>query len=203
MEIKELVLLVEQLYFKHGALLVFVSSFIETSPLGFAIPGGLIVALGGFFSFENPISLAGILLSGAAGMLFTLVLAYLSGKYTGLKVLKKIGQEGGAKKAKLLLNKHGASILTTSLMANLTRFLIAFVAGSQRYSFLRFFFYALVASLTWNSLLVSIGYLAGVERRQLESSLSQIGMVAWLFLIVALFVLYWKVRKEFLNGDKR
>ena len=188
---------IEEVYSSWGYLLVLISSFIETSPLGFTIPGGFIVAVGGFFAYSGSVSFTGILLAGTLGMFLTFVVAYYLGKITGNKIIKRFKQENNAKKAKQLLNNHGPVILTTSLMANLTRFWVAYIAGMQNYNYPKFLFYAAAASLTWNSLLVTVGFLAGTERQQLESGLAKLGILAWVLLLIALTVILWFNKKEF------
>jgi membrane protein DedA with SNARE-associated domain len=187
---------VEKIYQSWGYLLVFFSSLIETSPIGFTIPGGLIVSLGGFFAFGNRINLVGVVVSGTLGMLVTFLIAYQLGKKTGASLAKKFHQEKYAQLAKRLLNNHGPVILTTALLANLTRFWIAYAAGAEGYSFVRFFFFASAASLTWNSLLVTIGYLAGSGRNELESGIAKLGILSWGFLFLALGIIYLKIKNE-------
>ncbi|KKQ85579.1 MAG: hypothetical protein UT08_C0005G0030 [Candidatus Woesebacteria bacterium GW2011_GWB1_38_8] len=191
-----IILQLEGIYNAWGYQLVFLGSLIETSPIGFAIPGGLIVATGGFFAYGNNLSLVGIVISGWLGMLLTFLAAYFLGRKTGLSLAKKLKQESFAQQAKILLERHGAVILTTSLLANLTRFWVAYVAGAQRYNFIRFLFYAMTASLTWNSLLVIVGYLAGAERQKLESSIAKLGIISWILVIIALGIIYWKTKSE-------
>ena len=126
MELSQLINKIELIYGSWGYLLVFLSSFIETTPMGWAIPGGTIVAIGGFFSYgNNPSFLVGTLIFGALGMLLTFLLAYYAGLKTGLYFIKKFHQEKNAKRAELLLKHHGPTILTTSLLANLTRFWVS------------------------------------------------------------------------------
>lgn len=187
----------ESFYLQYGYLAVFFSAFVETSPLGWAIPGGLILAGGGFYAYGGNISLLGILLSSWTGTWLTFLLAYALGNKTGLSLVKKLRQEKNVQKARLLLKRHGGTILTTSLMANLTRFWVAYVAGLQKYSPPRFLFYSGAASLTWSSLMVVVGYLAGSERENLETGLASLGVLAWVFVFLALFVAYKKVKKEF------
>src|SRR3990170_1598999 len=92
---------------------------------------------------------------------------------------------------------------TTALIASIEQlylswgFLIAYVAGTQRYNFIKFSFYALVASLTWNSLFVIIGYLAGSERQNLEAGLARLGILAWGIVLVGILIIYSKSKKEF------
>lgn len=197
MEISELIIQIEALYLVYGYLLVFLSSFIEISPLGFTIPGGLILALGGFYSFDGPLYLLPVILFAWFGGWLTFVLAYYLGRQTGFWLVKSLKQEKNAARAKLLLNKHGGVILTTSLMANLTRFWVAYIAGVEKYSFSKFFFYSGAASLTWSSLWVVVGFLTGSERARLENAIVRLGLLAWGFVIVAMVTIYLKNKQEF------
>src|SRR3989304_4461371 len=129
---------IENIYLSWGNILIFISSLIETSPMGFTIPGGFVVALGGFFSYGNKLNLAGVILSGTLGMLTTFLIAYVLGRKTGFSLAKKFHQQKYFELAKRLLENHGPIILTTSLLANITRFWIAYVAGSQKYRFFKF-----------------------------------------------------------------
>src|SRR3972149_5199022 len=202
METFELIDKIEIIYGTWGYLLVFLSSLIETSPIGFAIPGGLIVALGGFFAYGKSSTLVGVVISGSLGMFITFLGAYILGRKTGLTLARKLNQEKFAQQASLLLEKQGPVILTTSLLANLTRFWVAYVAGAQGYNILRLLFYAATASLTWNSLLVTVGYLAGSERSQLESGLAKLGIFSWIFVLVLMGAISFKIRKEFKKIQK-
>ncbi len=55
------------------------------------------------------------------------------------------------------------------MLANLTRFWTAYVAGIDGYSFYRFLVYSAVASLGWVSLVAFIGFIAKAERGQVEA----------------------------------
>ena len=196
MDLISLITTLENLFKLYGYPLVFVSSFIEITPLGWTIPGGTLLAIGGFFAFGGSISLLGIILSGWLGAWATFLLAYFLGYKSGYGLVKKLRIEKSSEKARVLLKKHGAVILTTSMLANLTRFAIAYVAGAQKYPFGKFFFYSGVASLTWVSLMVVVGYLAGSERQNLERGIVQLGIIGWLLFAVASGLIYWFNKKE-------
>jgi membrane-associated protein len=196
-EAKEIITLLESFYQTYGYAILFLGSFIETSPMGWTIPGGLIVALGGFFAYGEGISLYLTIVSAWLGMWATFLTAYFLGARTGGGLIKRFKQEKNAKRAKRLLENHGPSILTTSLMANLTRFWVAYVAGSQKFNFIRFLFYSAAASLTWTGFLVAVGYLAGAERGNIEAGLTRLGVLSWGLLLLALFFIYWHTRQEY------
>lgn len=193
----EIISSLEALYLSYGYLIVFLSSLIEITPLGWTIPGGVLLAAGGFFAYSGRLSLLGVIVFSWLGAWATFIFAYLLGNKIGYRVVKRLRQEKNAERAKTLLQKHGGMILTTSMMANLTRFWVAFVAGAEDYNFFKFLFYSAAASLTWSSLMVVIGYLAGSERVHLESSLARLGLVAWILFAVSGAFIFWKARKEF------
>ena len=197
MEAKEIIVFLERLYQNYGYVVLFFGSFIETSPFGWTIPGGLIVALGGFFAYGEGISLYLTIISAWLGMWSTFLVAYFLGLKTGGGLIKRFKQEKNAARAKKLLENHGPSILTTSLMANLTRFWVAYVAGSNKFNLIRFLFYSGAASLTWTGFLVTVGYLAGAERGSIESGLARLGILSWGLVILALFLIYWHTRQDY------
>ncbi len=188
---------IEILYGHWGNIIIFLGSLIETLPIGFLIPGGLIVALGGFFSYGEKSNLVEVIVFGTLGMLIAFIIGYLIGKKTGLFFIKKFHQEKNAEIAKNLLKNHGPTILTTSLLANLIRFWVSFISGVENYSFPKFVFYASVASLTWNSLLVTIGFLAGSEREKLEMGITRLGIFSWIVVLIASLIIFWSVKKEY------
>jgi membrane protein DedA with SNARE-associated domain len=203
MKIIDIILELEYLYLNFGYLIVFISSFIEISPMGWAIPGGTLLAVGGFFAYGNRVTLLIILIFGWAGAFLTFLLAYFLGRQTGYQLVIKLRQEKNAIYAKELLNKHGGVILTTSMLSNLTRFWVAYIAGKEQYSFLRFLFYSGIASLAWSSLFITIGYFAGSERAILENGLTRLGVLAWILFLIAGFVIYLKAKKEFKQMKKK
>ncbi len=193
----EIVRGLETIYVSYGYSIVFLGSFIEITPMGWSIPGGALLAAGGFFAYSGKLSLLGVLVFSWFGAWLTFIIAYLLGAKIGYSLVKRLKQEENALKAKALLEKHGGVILTTSMMANLLRFWTAFVAGAEDYNFIKFLFYSAAASLTWSSLMVVVGYLAGSERIQLESALAKLGVGAWaIFLLVGLLI-YLRTKKEF------
>ena len=195
-DISETLFRIESLFFAFGLPLIFISSFIEITPLGWTIPGGMILVVGGFFSFDNIYLLLGVLMAGWLGAWLTFLFSYLLGNKTGLLLVKKLNQEKNAQKAKKLLAQHGGTILTTSMLANLTRFWIAYIAGVQKYNFLKFLFYSGSASLAWVSLHVVVGFLAGSERQNLENILTKLGIFGWTLFIIAVFSLYIVIVKN-------
>jgi len=197
MESKVIIATIEQFYLNWGLFLIFLSSFIEISPLGFTIPGGLIVAIGGYFSYGNLYSFLLVLTAGFLGAWSTLILSYILGRETGDWLVGKLKQEKNAKKAKMILKKHGTVILITSMMANLIRLWVAYIAGTQRYNFSKFLLYSSIASVSWIALYASIGYLAGNGAINFESGIVKAGVIGWFLLAISGYTIMYTLRKEF------
>lgn len=197
MDTLELINKIEIFYQNFGYLTAFFGTLIEMTPLGWAVPGGAILILGGFFAFGGKISLIGIVISGWLGAWISFAAAYVLGRKSGRWLVRKFKQEKNAVLAKHLLDKHGGKILTTSMLASLTRFWMAYVAGTEKYNFPRFLFYSGAASLTWTSLMVIVGFLVGAERKNLESWIAGLGIFSWALLPVAIGFIIWSIKKEY------
>ncbi len=190
--------LVAYFFEKWGYPVIFLSSLIEITPLGWIVPGGVILILGGYLSNGNVnIPLIPIIIWGTLGTWSAFLIAYGLGNKTGMWLVNKLKQQKNAEFAKKVLKNNGAAILTTSMMANLTRFWISYIAGVEKYNFLKFNLYAFVASLSWVSLMVILGYLAGFEKENLKSIVSSVGILAWIFLILAIVVIYKSIKNEY------
>lgn len=187
---------IERLFDQFDYLIVFFSSLIEITPFGWIIPGGLVLATAGFFTYNKAYALAKILVSGWLGAWFSLVGAYILGKRTGMWLVKKLKQEKNAQRAKRMLDKNGPIILTSSMLANLTRFWSAYVAGVEKYSFLRFLIYSGAASFTWVALMVFIGFLGGSERGQIENLLRKTGAMSWIILGIVGIIIFLSIKSD-------
>ncbi len=198
MEISELVKTLEYFFEHFGYLAIFAGSMIEMSPLGWLVPGGTVLAVAGFFANGKEITnLILTLLFGTIGAWLAFLLSYLLGKKSGMWLVAKLRQKKNAAFAKRLLENHGAVILTTSMMANMTRFWVAYIAGVEDYVSSKFLLYSLIASFGWTTLMVFAGYLAGYERGNLEHAIGSIGIVGWVILGVALFIIQRSIKHEY------
>lgn len=203
MEIINLLNIISTLFEQWGYPIIFISSLIEITPFGWAVPGGVILAVAGFLSNNNQnLPLISVIVAGTLGAWLAFLLAYLLGRKTGMWLVGKLHQEKNARFAKSLLQKNGGVILTTSMLANLTRFWISYIAGVDKYSFLKFNLYAFLASLSWVSLMTLLGFFAGYEKENLRKITSGIGILAWVFLILAIFVIYKSIKREYKHFQK-
>lgn len=198
MDINLLLNTISILFEKFGYPVIFLGSLIEITPFGWAVPGGVILIIAGYLANGSTIlSLIPIILTGTFGAWLAFLLAYLLGNKTGMWLVNKLNQQKNAEFAKRVLKNNGAIILTTSMMANLTRFWISYIAGVEKYSFLKFNLYSVTASLSWVSLMTILGYLAGYEKEYLKRIISGIGILAWVFLLIAIIVIIRAIKNEY------
>lgn len=203
MNVNEVIDLITALFEKFGYPIIFLGSLIEITPLGWAVPGGMILAIGGYLSNGNDhIPLIPVIISGTLGAWLAFILAYILGRKTGMWLVEKLHQEKNAAFAKTLLKKNGGVILTTSMLANLTRFWVSYIAGVEKYNFLRFNLYAFISSLGWVSLMSVLGFLAGYEKENIKALTGGLGIIAWILLIIALLVLYRSIKHEYHHYKK-
>lgn len=198
MDVNTLLNTVAVLFEKYGYWIIFAGSLVEITPLAWAVPGGALLVIAGYISNGDPLlPLVPIIIVGTIGAWIAFILAYVLGSLTGMWLVKKLKQEKNAAFAKSLLHKNGATILTTSMMANLTRFWVSYIAGVEKYNFWKFNLYAVVASLSWVSLMSLVGYFAGYGKENLKSVISGIGILAWVLLSVAIFVIFRSIKHEY------
>ena len=194
---------ITNLFESFGFLFIFVGSLIEITPLGWAVPGGLILLIAGYLSNGNSnLPFIPIIVYGSAGAWLAFIFAYALGRKTGMWLVNKLHQEKNAEFAKRMLKSNGPAILTTSMLANLTRFWVSYIAGVEKYNFLKFNLYAGVASITWVSLMTILGYLAGYEREYLKRIVSGVGILAWILLGIAVFVIIRSIKHEYHHFKK-
>ncbi len=196
MDLLYIIEILEHLFASYSFGIPFVSSFIEMSPLGWLMPGGTLLAFAGFFAYGEQIPLYIVLMGGWTGGLSAFIFSYFLGKKSGHRLIKIFGQEKNAEKADKLLKQHGPTIMTTSMLSALTRFWVAYLAGAKSYPFLKFVFYSTIASLTWSSLMVVAGFLAGSERERLEELIAHTGVISWLILIALVILVVKSLRKS-------
>lgn len=202
MEGLEALAITESIFERGGYLLIFLTSFVESSPFGWLTPGGLVLAIGGFFSGGGHLRLFYVILYGFLGTWLTQLLGYKLGQRYGMRIAKALNQEKNAERANRILQKQGAIVMTTTLTSNITRFWVSYVAGTKRYDQLKFIQYSGIASISWVLVWAVAGFLAGGERGNLEKLLPRLGMFSWILLLLTIVGIIWASKKEYEEFEK-
>ena len=171
------------------------------------IPSEVILTFGGFMTTYTKMNLAGVILSSTAGSLVGAVLLYQIGNLVSMEQLEKIlegklGQilhfkKGDIKNAMEWFDSKGNYTVFFCRFIPIVRSVISIPAGMARMNFSKFLLLTALGSLLWNTLLVSLGAMAGASWQKAAEYMGAYthaaSIVILIFLIVGVF-LYIKRR---------
>ncbi len=188
----DILYILESAFVNFGYLIVFFAAFFESVILlGFLLPGGLIVLLGGYFAQQNQISVVLVTILAWSGMFLGDLLNYWLGKKGFHKKLIKSPKWQRLMKnynsAENFINKYGALAIFYSHILGYMRSVICFSAGVISFPRRKYIFTVLTASLFWSLLFVGLGFMFGETTKSLSTLSKRVTVVAWL--VVILFIL--------------
>ena len=188
----DILLILESAFVSYGYLIVFFAALFESVILlGFFLPGGLIVLLGGYFAQQNQISVILVTILAWLGMFLGDLLNYWLGKKGFHKILTRSPKFQSLIKnynsAENFINKYGALAIFYSHILGYMRSVICFSAGVVSFPRRKYIFTVLTASLFWSLLFVGLGFLFGETTKSLSTLSKRVTVVAWL--VIILFVL--------------
>lgn len=184
--------ILESAFSSYGYLIVFFAAFFESIILlGFLLPGGLIVLLGGYFAQQNQISVILVIILAWSGMFLGDLVNYWLGKKGFHKILTISPKFQSLLKnynsAENFINKYGALAIFYSHILGYMRSVICFSAGVVSFPRRKYIFTVLTASLFWSLLFVGFGFIFGETTKSLSTLSKRVTVVAWL--VIILFVL--------------
>ncbi len=188
----DILYILESAFVSHGYLIVFFAAFFESIILlGFLLPGGLIVLLGGYFAQQKQISVIWVTILAWLGMFLGDLLNYWLGKKGFHKILTGIPKFQSLLKnynsAENFINKYGVWAIFCSHILGYMRSIICFSSGVISFPRRKYIFTTLTASLFWSLLFVGLGFIFGETTKSLSTLSKRVTVVAWL--VVILFIL--------------
>ncbi len=183
----------EPLYATYGYPLVLLAALLEhTFFLAWAIPGGILVALGGFYAQSGGLALPLVIALGALGFTAGDHLDYLVGR-RGTRTIQRVTGGRIAPMATLLHWRALPALLLayTNTIPRSTMFMGGAAAGLP---YRRFISLSLPMALFWSALNGVLGYWLGSNRDRLEAALKaiglggQIGLVCVLAVVLAIYL---------------
>lgn len=194
----------EPQYARFGYLLVFLGSCFEnTFFLGWILPGGLIVSLGGFYTKTVGMSLPVVLILSIIGATLGKIFDFWVGYYFGKKIIRRFKLEKQEKLAEHFIKKHGARAFFLTSVVGQLRSILMITSGIIRTPFKWFLTVVTVTSAIWGIVFVFLGYFLGENRKYLEQVISYIGVFGWVIIIVWIGSMVWeKVRPETVVPDE-
>lgn len=187
-----------------GYLLVFLATFLESSPfIGLFVPGSVVSFFGGFIARLGFLNFWLVWGLSAVGAILGDMGGYFFGRYFGVEFLHKYGKYFLIKKEYIersceILHSNIGKALTIGRVLPLTRSAAPFIFGARRTSFSKFMFFNAIGAISWSFVFVSLGYIFGHSYKvagRVEQGLLVAGVVI-LILVYALIFLKRLIKKR-------
>ena len=185
-----------------GYLIILLAAVLETFPLfGVAVPGMMIIILGGFFARTGVLDLGGVIFVAAAGAILGDLIGYLVGRRYGQQFISRYGRyfffgKKNFEATKKMMRRHAGKTLIVGRFNSLTQALAPFVAGSTGILFPRFMAYNVAGGISWAAVFIMIGYLFG---RSYEIASAYLGRFVFIALVISVLFAY---TYRFINKKK-
>lgn len=134
------------------------------------IPSEVIMSLAGFQATQGRLTLVGVIGAGVAGAMLGNTFWYLVARAYGYDRFKKFTTRHGrwltinpdeVDKAQDWFDRWGAAAVGVGRIIPTARSLISVPAGILKMSLSRFFFYSLIGTMAWTTVLAAAGYALG------------------------------------------
>jgi len=200
--ILNLVPIAESLGFYLYLIILGIALMESTPVIGTFTPGTLMLLFFGFMVSVTDTSLVLAILGAVLGGVLGDCLGYALGRYGGrfFKEHKGLLRIGHIEMGRAFFSKHGGKSIFVGRFVGPIRPIIPLVAGAVRMSMRRFLPLNISAALSWATLLIVAGYLAGSEWQRAERIVSDATYIlGGLFVIVVAHFAY-KIYKNRKNG---
>jgi membrane protein DedA with SNARE-associated domain len=195
--IERVIAWVEPLYATYGYVVVVLAALLEhTFFLAWAMPGGLLVALGGLYAQTGVLSLPLVIASGALGFVLGDHIDYVVGK-RGKRLLPRVTR-GRSVRASSLFTLRAAPALLLAYTNTIPRAAVFMGGSASGLSYGRFLALSATLAVFWSAVFSVLGYALGSNRQRLAALLQTIGVTGQAILIagVASILLYLYVKRR-------
>ena len=193
---------------QYGYWSVFMGIALENT--GIPLPGETITIVGGFLAGSGELNYWWVLASAIAGAVLGDNFGYWIGRYGGWKLLVKVGrifqiQEHQLESAKERYSKNATQAVFFGRFVTLLRIFAGPLAGIAQMPYGKFLLCNFGGATVWAATTVSLAFFLGriVSLERIIGWIAEFGMVALLFVIVALLIpVLWEYgQKKLLPKD--
>lgn len=174
------------------------------------IPSEVILTFGGFMTTYSKITIIGAIISSLIGSVIGAIILYYIGRLLNKERLTKIvngklGKTLGFKiehieKAQSWFDKKGNYTVLFCRFIPIVRSLISIPAGMANMNFMHFIILTTIGSGIWNTVLVSLGAIAGASWEKIADYVSSYSRIVFIILIiVGIGLVLFKYRKYFIK----
>lgn len=174
------------------------------------IPSEIIMPSAGYTASKGELTLIGVIMAGSAGSILAAMLLYWVGRKIPQQRLFKLTERYGKylriqvsdlEKALDWFNKHGHRIVFFGRMIPAVRSLISIPAGMSKMPFAKFMFYSIAGTLIWTSFLAYLGFHFSQNQALMSLIMQRISTI--ILVIVILYLLWWAIKKFYLNKSNQ
>jgi membrane protein DedA with SNARE-associated domain len=187
----------EPFYATYGYGVVILGALLEhTFFLAWALPGGILVAIGGLYSQSGPLALPVVILCAALGFTLGDHLDFLVGR-RGTAVIDRV-TKGRRFDPGYIWSVRALPALLLAYTNTIPRAALFMGGAASGLTYPRFLALSLGLALFWGSVFSVLGYWLGAQRDQLTTWLQRIGIGGQVLLLaaVAIGVLIYRRRKR-------
>jgi membrane protein DedA with SNARE-associated domain len=190
---------VVQIIQSMGYMGIFLLMFLEI--IFFFIPSEVIMAFVGFLIATGKFNWALALIVSTLGSVAAAVVFYYAGKYGGRLFVLKYGKyvfmkEHHLKMTEDFFKKHGDLAILLSRLVPIARDLISIPAGMAKMNFKQFLLFTTIASATWNTMLILVGYSLGENWAAITQYSKELDLLVIIILVIAGIIYLIKKLKE-------
>ena len=152
---------------------VFLLPALESSVfLGFVIPGETAVVVGGFLAYEHKVSLPGVLAAAILGAIVGDSVGFWVGERWGdtllTKLPRKLIKPEHVEQGKQSIHRLGGRAVFAGRWVSVLRALVPGLCGTSRMRYGTFLLWNAIGGVTWATVYILVGYLAGSAWQRVE-----------------------------------
>jgi membrane protein DedA with SNARE-associated domain len=188
-----------------GYLGIFIGMFIESTMI--PLPSEVIMIPAGMAAAKGEMNLYLLIFVGTAGNVAGAIFSYYLAEHLGRPILLRIGKyffikEDTIIKIENFFAKHGnISVFTGRLIPGFRHF-ISLPAGLAKMDIGKFFFYTILGSGIWTTVLTVLGFMIGHNHKMIKEYLDIIIIGCVIFCII-LILLYSQIAKSNFNKSSK
>jgi len=162
------------------------------------IPSELILTFAGFVTYSTELSVVGAIIAATIGAVLGAAILYWIGTYLDMDRLERLVNSRLGKLLRLRLSdfkkaeahfvKHGRAAVFFGRFVPIVRSLISVPAGMTKMPFGTFLLYTTLGTLTWNTVLVSLGHIAGRAWTQVLTVVDDVTSVMTVIVIIIVLI---------------
>ncbi|MCX7798650.1 MAG: DedA family protein [Melioribacter sp.] len=171
-------------------------------------PSDVVVVLSSTLIANSTLGFLPILLITSFGSGLGFIVMYFIGKNLGEKLIRngklKFIKKEALNKADMWFHKYGYKLILINRFLPGTRAVVSFFSGFHRLKKSKTFFYAVISSFLWNTLLIALGVFLGQNLELIDKYLTTYSDIVLTFtaIVILFFVVRFFMKKKRENENK-